>query len=65
MKTEQQTERETRLQEQAREIRLLMLDMIQKTGGGHYGGSLSVIDILPRIVQHFSLGDRYSNGPIF
>jgi len=46
MKTEQQTERETRLQEQAREIRLLMLDMIQKTGGGHYGGSLSVIDIL-------------------
>lgn len=35
-----------RLQKKAKDIRLLMLDMIQKTGGGHYGGSLSVVDIL-------------------
>lgn len=46
MSTNMNNERVTRLQEKAKDIRLLMLDMIQKAGGGHYGGSLSVVDIL-------------------
>ncbi len=46
MSLEYQAERIARLQEKAKDIRLLMLDMIQKAGGGHYGGSLSVVEIL-------------------
>lgn len=46
MSLEYQAERIARLQEKAKDIRILMLEMIQKAGGGHYGGSLSVVDIL-------------------
>src|SRR5512147_1881311 len=36
----------SRLSAIAQKLRLSVLDMIQNAGEGHYGGSLSVVDIL-------------------
>ena len=51
--TRTRAERAEALRETAREIRLLILDMIHTANSGHPGGSLSAADIMTAL--HFDI----------
>jgi transketolase len=52
MDPDPQNQAAAELHREAREIRRMVLETLHRTGGGHFGGSLSVVDILLALYRH-------------